>query len=241
MNGKAFSEALGTLPEDMVAEAMEPARTRRSLSWLRLAVCFVVVAGVLFGVFPNQHGIVTAPGILAVTVYASEENEVVSLELEEGVECLSDFGWSPTSSVYPGLPIQLSLNSVEFPPDEIIFEISVSDGTYHEWGKHTDFRIIDLPKEFSQSNHTIIYWNSVTNGCFGDYDHVYTFILIKCEDHIIGYSVLRFDQLYNENGNKTYRYKPFLMYSVMFPKVDGEYQSVSKEDIDLNVEMLFDK
>lgn len=232
MNGRKLSAALTALPEDMVAEAMEPGCNGRSFSWLRLAVCAVIVLGLFVGFWPTQPEIVTAPGLLTVTVYAMDDTSdtgMVTVDLEEGVKCPIDFSWNLGISRYPGLPISLSLSSDDYPLDEITFEVSVSRGKYFEWGKYTEFRFSFLPSEFTQSNFTTIYWSPVFSDEYWlpEFDHIYTNILIKCEDHIIGYSILRFDRHMDPSLSDTY--DPVLIVSKMFPKINGEYQNVPYE------------
>ena len=72
MNGRKLSAALTALPEDLVGEAMESGHGGWSFSWLRLAACVAIVVGLCFGYWPAQPEIVTAPGLLTVTVYAKE-------------------------------------------------------------------------------------------------------------------------------------------------------------------------
>lgn len=234
MNGRKISTALTALPEDMVAEAMEPGQRGRSFSWLRLAACLAIIVGLCFGFWPADSEIVTAPGLLTVTVYAMDNNEYSSVRLEEGVACGFGTGWNPAISRYPGLPIRFSVNTDEFPAEEITFEISVTEGTYLDWGDHTGNQIIDLPNMFTRENYTSIYWSiDFEDDVYASsYDHIYTYIVIKCEGHIVGYAVLRFDRRYDEKYGASLTYDPFYVASVMFPKVNGMYQNITKEYVE---------
>ena len=232
MNGRNVSTALSALPEDMVAEAMEPGNGRRGFSWLRLAACLTVIVGLCFGFWPAQSEIVTAPGLLTVTVYAMDENSdtgVTEIELEAGVNSLIDFSWNFGLSRYPGLPIELLFESDDFLSDEITFEVSVSNGKYFVWGEHTAFRFLYLPSEFVLRNDTVIYWSPAVDDEYllPEFDHIYTNIVIRCGDHIVGYAMIRYDRSSDPALSDTF--EPFLVESIMFPKINGEYQNISYE------------
>ena len=246
MNGETLSAALGGVPEDMLAEAMEPSVRRHGFSWLRLAVCIALIVGLFFGMDPTQPEIVTAPGILAVKVYAKEENGqgYITMELIEGVaaarkqenECVIDE--KPMDPI--GISVYLSIETEDFPVEEILYEVKVERGIYFDYSSGEYIK--NLHREFVCANPTFTSWhcmfsedpdpNARTNP---EYDHVYTDIIIYCEEHIIGYAVMRYDRLYNEFGGTT-NYDPYLIASVLFPKQNGEYQSVTKEYVTEHIE-----
>lgn len=236
LNGRKVSAALSGLPDDMVAEAMEPGRSGRGFSWLRLTACLAIIVGLCFGFWPAQPEIVTAPGLLTVTVYAEDKNSQTGYKSERlklGVRPVLGAGWSPAISKYPGLPIMLSVSSEDFPSDQITFEISVSEGEYLDWGVHTNHRIVELSDEFTVNNFALIYWSiDFDDDYYGNsYDHVYTYIVIKCEGNIIGYSVVRYDRRFGEYG-ATISFDPFFVKSIIFPKIGGQYQSVTYDYVE---------
>lgn len=231
MNGKAVSAALGGLPEDMVAEAMEPGRVRRGFSWLRLAACIALVAGLLFGMNPGQPQIVTAPGILAVTVYAVDETGgYKEIQLQEGIDTGYRDYWPLRLGSVPGIPVRLAVESTDFLGEDVVFEVTVDKGKYCDL---IEGKMTVLPSRFTMRNNNVCYWD----WSYGleqeeadiyyseDYDYSFTDIVIYCEENIVGYAVLRFQRSEISAGN----YETSLLASVLFPKVDGKYQNVPLE------------
>lgn len=225
MSGKMLSVALGALPEDLVAEALEPAAKSRA-PWLRLAACFAVIVGLFFGIAPAEDDIVTAPGILTVEVRAVDDTNkdgFVSIPLQTGVTP-SNHSWSIAQSFLPGLPIYFDLDSEEFPFETIRFTVIAEAGVYIDWDGN---RRKELPSQFELPNSSWVYWLPELDLSYMDeeYEHVYSSIVIYCQDYIVGYAVLRFDRL----ENKGLTYSVTLVESVCFPKQNGNYQNVPYE------------
>lgn len=245
MNGHDICAALGNLPEDMVAEAMK--RPARSVPWLRIAACAAAVLGLLCGMIPSDPEIVTAPGILAVKVYAMEDEKITEYVLEEGVTHGRKEGWSPAMSWKPGIPVVLSIDMPEYPSEKITYEIFATAGQYlvqnEEWSVEAILHPDGSPipdkyhaywDVFTVSNDIEIYWQCWANNNWSydpSYDKVYTHIKIKYEEHIIGYAVLRFDMRFRDN-EPTWVFDPILIQSVYFPKIEGKYQNVSREYVE---------
>lgn len=249
MNGKKVSAALNALPEEMVAEAMEPGHRGRGVSWLRLAACVAIIVGLFFGFWPAEPEIVTAPGLLTLTVYAMDStSNYTSVELTEGIS-VPESRYIPLGlSIMPGIPVVLSVETEDFSSDQIIFNISATCGMYIATeGTHSE-SYTTLYKEFTCRNNDAIYWtiDSFDKTIeFADeaYDHVFTSIIICYQEHIIGYAVVRFDRLYGKefveldpffsdvynDDDPVAAYYAELVESVSFPKVNGEYQNVSEE------------
>lgn len=245
MNGEIVSAALSGLPEDMVEEAMTPARKSWMVPWLRVAACFAVVVALVAGTFPRSDEIVTAPGILTLTVYAKCDNGsggYVMTQLQSGIEpirrqepeCVMD--GIPVDP--PGVSVYFSMEFQDFPAEQIEYDIQVDYGVYSDWSNGDYVKM--LHKSFTRSNNTWCVWDPYFAGekegyhaAFNSdkYDHVYTRIIIRCEDNIIGYAVIRFDRLYDENGPRTF-FDPYLVSSVVFPKQNGEYQNISYEYVE---------
>lgn len=270
-NGKFLSDQLSFLPEKMVDEALESCnklqQKNTAIRMLRIAACFAVIVGLLFGFpaipFPDTDvvpgtNIVTGMGILSVTVYAinAETNAIVQEELEAGIEINNTHYWPLVMNSYPGLPVFLSVATEDFPEDSITYEICVDYGEYLDWG-NTGYSINHMGKAFSMPNDVGIYW-SLRGDDFSlwetdELDVVYTTITILCEDHIVGYALLRFDRAYGRDvlaaypgadywiGNEdqpAHAYWSNLIASVSFPKVDGQYQNVSQEYVDDCIENI---
>lgn len=249
MNGRKLSAALTALPEDLVAVAMEPGCNGRSFSWLRLAVCAVIVLGLFVGFWPTQPEIVTAPGLLSVKVYAMEdsgEGGYITVPMQNAITVRHD-DYTPLGlSVWRGIPVQFDLISDNHDVDQITYKISVSSGEYYGEDWH---EICGKDKYFSLSNQSKIFWDIAIDECDtlsvsdSKYDHVYTKIIIYEGVHIIGYSILRFDRLYGkefkvlcpeladyyEDDDPVQAYYSSIVESVMFPKVKAVYQNIPFE------------
>lgn len=242
MNGKKVSAALNALPEEMVAEAMEPGHRGRGVSWLRLAACVAIIVGLFFGFWPTEPEIVTAPGLLTVTVYARDEDGqgYIVTEIGKGVdaarkqenECVID--GVPMDPI--GISVYFDMDTEEFPTEEIIYNVKVERGMYFDYSSG-DY-IQGLGTEFTRQNPSFASWAPVyvtdddpNADNYPEYDHVYTEIIIYCESHIVGYTIMRFDRIYNEFGATT-NYDPYIVASVLFPKLNGEYQNIAKKYVD---------
>lgn len=72
----------------------------------------MIVLGLFVGFWPAQPEIVTAPGLLTVTVYAmdgSNDSMVISEYIGDVVEFPYGFSYNPAVSCFPGIPIELKL------------------------------------------------------------------------------------------------------------------------------------
>lgn len=257
MNGKHISKCLDSLPAAMLEEAMKPYKSRFP-GWriFRVAACLAIIVGLLVGIprfFPGNTDIVAGAGILSVKVFAmnAETNEIVSAELEAGIAVENTHYWPLIMNRYPGLPVFLSVETEEFPKDKITYDIRVDHGEYLDWG-NTGVRVNSMGKAFSIPNDVRIYWTLRDDVLLWDdgdkLDVVYTTITILCEDHIIGYALLRFDRAYGRDvlnaypgladtwigheDEPAYAYWSNLIASVSFPKIDGKYQDISQNYVD---------
>lgn len=251
MNGESLSRALNSLPEEMIEAAMAPAPGRRRPLWRPAACAAVLALALLCGLFwPTGDGIKTAPGILTVTVYALDETNAdgySEIQLTEGISIPADKSWPLHLSIMPGLPVGLSIESEDYPAEDITFDITVEHGEYINWRNPDSEQMQWLPSTFVSSNNTRIYW-STSSDMYEDYesteyDQIYTDIIIYCGEDIIGYAVLRFDRIYSHELFEQSPYlesfypdenipvdvfKSVLVKSILFPKVNGEYQDISK-------------
>lgn len=245
MNGRKLSAALTALPENLVAEAMEPGCNGRSFSWLRLAVCAVIVLGLFVGFWPTQPEIVTAPGLLTVTVYAMDE-EYKSVILEKGVAFPYSQGWSQGTNVVPGLPISLNYVGSE---DNIHFNISVDGGRVFRAGiisqvlgypDQIDDPRTEFPSDFSIGNPVTLYWRGYAFNDSGDFDiagnESYLDIIIYDDGMIIGYSVVKIQRVFDEITGLPKAFYAMLLESVYFPDIDGMHQNVSLNYVQWQIE-----
>ena len=250
MKGKSVSEALNGLPEEMVAEAMEQAGQSRRFSWLRLAACLAVIVGLFFGLQWNPDGIVTAPGLLTVTVYAKQSEGYVVTEHRGGIDAAYSYENECVingEEMDPiGISVYLEMFTEEFPVDQIEYKVKADIGMFMDYSSGEYIK--HLGTSFTKPNPSFVSWAPIyvtDDNPYADlipeYDHVYVEIVVLCEDHIIGYTIMRFDRLYNEFGPRT-KYNTCIVESVIFPKVKDAYQDISFELVDslLEEKIAFD-
>lgn len=239
MKGKALSEALGCLPEEMLAEAMEPAKHRRSFSWLRLAACIALIVGLFFGLQSDPDGIVTAPGLLTVTVYAlNEDNQLESIRLEDSVNFPHGPIWHPGINVVPGLPISINIINSSKP---INYSISLNGGSVIRSFHSMVFGYADqednyeqvFPSKFTVANPITLFWRDWNLDKDGNTisaeDTSYLDIVVYEDEIIVGFAVIRIERVYDNHTGCPIGYSSNLMISKSFPKLNGKYQSVSEE------------
>lgn len=262
-NGKLLSEQLSFLPDDIVKEATEPLpqkhRKHTAIRTLRIAACFAVIIGLLFGIPQFQgsdNAVVIGPGMLAVKVCATSAHTSAYVEasLEEGVIVPENAFVGATSS-YVGIPIHLSVASEDFPFDKITYSLSSTAGVY----ANNDRRgyTADWFATITCENDSTVRWDLMHDTSADWYeprfDHCFSKIVIYCQGHIIGYAVIYYNRLYTDEWAKMHpemeRFyahleKPVpldvfycaLIESVSFPKVDGKYQDISEEYVQERME-----
>lgn len=224
----------------------------------RAAVCAAVLALLIGSVFlwPNsEENYITAPGVLVVRAYETDEpklSEENSVILQEGITVPMEYKYEPNVSWLQnslGLPFYLSISEMEYENAEITFEIWLSGG---------DFESLDYLYEFSGKedrvdeyevlkaryfgghsiirNNTKLWWRE-TGHIFDEQnrevhyvqpesDQVFVDIILRADEHIIGYAVI---EILDIDGRGGYVYHTSMLKSVSFPKIEGEYQKVSEE------------
>lgn len=199
MNGETISRALNGLPEEMIAEAIQPARRLRRPLWIRIAACAAVLAIVLlglFGPFGTEAEYVTAPGILKVYAYdGTTENEIADMlqnELTGGVTSYRPV-WSPYINVAcGGIPLYFEIPEDYFGEAEITFEITVDQGEFFE-ARNTTLPFGNIT---TIGNKKKIYWDGVNLSKIreevGNGGVFYADILIRADGKIVGYGVIEF-------------------------------------------------
>ncbi len=132
MNGKDLSRQLSDLPEEMIAEAMVPAkrlhRQRTTHRVLRIAAMAAVVAILLTALsfWPTkEEGYITGPGLLVVRASPSASNTDIPVD---GAVLEDIFLDDSYSSHWKGMPLLLSIQDDLYPGMDITLECSVSDG-----------------------------------------------------------------------------------------------------------------
>lgn len=245
-----LSKAMNAVPDDMLQEAMEVKKKGRT-GWVifRAAACLAVVVGLVFAAFGGGSGVVTGPGILAVTAYAADGEPFVVSDSDTVVPF--SHRWGPFVNWAPGWPLTLNVPEGELLSENIRFQVTVDGGGYYVGvnGGPSIYPVFSttMPAQFTVPNNTTIFWSMWYDAASGEHTvhqgkEVYTQIIIYDETHIIGYVVLRFDRFtYGELDAEYYEqlgvpldeyaqeYQLEVLASVSFPKVDGEYQEISEE------------
>lgn len=249
MKGTDLSRQLGDLPEDMIAEAMAPAKIlrRKNLTGrlLRITACLAVIIGLTVAILwpSGDNGIIAGPGILAVAVHAAEQAPF-TVDSPETVVPFSH-RWSWPISWTAGWPITLAVKDAYDSSDNISFHVTVDGGGYCVGYDGGDSLLhgfySQLPAQFTVPNHTTIFWDLTYDAASGErfvYEGttVYTTIIVYDGSQIIGYSVLKFNRLTlgelgatNNTDSFSNCYQFEMLDSVSFPKVNGEYQNITLE------------
>ena len=123
---------------------------------------------------------------------------------ENGIGFAEYESWSLVSGMFPGLPVVLDLQHQDFNQDSIQYTIHADIGRYVAHRPKGTW----LDQEFTIGNNSVICWTSIHSDFedpdqfafhdYGDgaddYHIVFTDIIIRCENHIIGYAVICFDR-----------------------------------------------
>ena len=259
-NGEFLSRQLSFLPDEMVDEAMEVKKKSRSGRFiLRAAACLAVVVGLLVAVLSGGSGIVTGPGILAVTVYAADETPF-TISSPDTVLHKSIY-WDSVVSYAPmfGCPITLSVPDEYACSDNLIFQITVDGGgMLLEQKREGDSALSGayryMPAQFTVQNHTTIRWTAFhTLTASDEYSMVnrntaHVDVVIYDGAEIVGYTVLRFTKMtcsevieadsewifaseHKEcaGEHRINCYRIEMLESFFFPKIEGEYQTIQEE------------
>ena len=253
-----LSKAMGSIPGEMLQEAMTITKNTGRKWIIRAAACLVLVIGLLSATMRGDDGIVTGNGLLTLTVYATNAEAFTT----SSVDTVVPFShiWINWVNWAPGWPITLSINSEDYQSDDIRFEVTVDGGVYYV-GRDGGTSIYPgyskpMPAQFSVPNNTTIFWSMWYTAEQSEHiqyegEEVFTKIIVYDGDQIIGYTVLRFDRLtYGELDAAYYEqlglppdelasaYRLELLASVSFPKVDGEYQDVTLEYVNACIEKV---
>ena len=240
MNVKRFSEAMGELDSKYVDEALNYSagkkRARRTIRWIRLGT----IAACLCGAFiigeviqsPVSH-VVTESGLLTITAYAASSDK--ELIMQEGIALPDEYRWSLAMSSRPGVPLELT--AAEYP--NAAFEVWAEGGTLLLW-EADGITLLESPAEIE--NGTTIYWTCLLQGEKDNMElsgasTAYVNIVIREENHIVGYAVVQIsgDGLESEPA-QTYYAK--LLRSVSFPMVKGEYQKITFDYVASQMEQV---
>ena len=225
MTGKDISKQLSYLPDDMIEEAMEMPKRQKTLRFtarvLRAAACLAVIIGLLFGIFGRDSDPKTPKGgLLTISVGAvgNDGTIITNFALDKNVELPDNFRWNPTYNYLPGIPLTFSVSGEEYNLNDIYFDITVTGGSFlRETNQPGLYKQISLHSTLKNSS--TVYWHSWYDSADGviyfEEDCAYADIIIFEKDTIIGYAVVGFRRLYN-NDTPTFSFNAILLESVMF-------------------------
>lgn len=112
--------------------------------------------------------------------------------------------------------------TVKYPNETAVFECSVNKGCFWLLSQYVQDAII-------KPNDTI-YWQPETS--VGGTEQAFVDIVLKLDDYIVGYAVIEIHQ------NSYLDHTATLLKSAIFPKVNGEYQKLTEEQIKSIIENL---
>ena len=207
MKNDTILDAIGMINEEAVWDAKNYKRPKRQ-NWFKrgtIAACLCIALAIGMLVTPNSD-IITGPGLLTVTAYASSTSENIELfeeyNMQENITLPYEYGWAITTSVVPGLPLKFSVPEYS----KATIEISVSGGQFISWEKSTGDTVRDtnvLRQSFVIPNNSTIYWQNYVKNAdviqqFTD-DIAYVDVVLYDDTAIIGYAVIGIYSVNNEN------------------------------------------
>lgn len=249
---RALFDAVTNIDEDLIAEAGAP----RSLSFpkniKRIAAMAAALAILITAVElwpadnePQDLGFLTMPGVIKVYAYdmagGTELEDMKKFELTDGGNVTSGCLILGVSlAKYGHLPLTFEVDDSQFEGADIKISINLNYGSF--WKKNdeprTDENINDyenyllLGRNFTIQNGETIFWSpyddrevtmkevvSGDGGMFAD-------VILYAECYPIGYMVIEIVEM------QPTVYCARLLVSHCFPKVNGEYQNVTEDDID---------
>ena len=247
MNAKKFSDAMSEIDNKYVEEAVmygAAQKTKRPLfkrimrGAIAACLCVALAVGIFFKTpVPENTAshIVTKPGFLTVAAYAASSGE--EIVMQEGIELPLNYDWNPAMSSRPGLPLTLSAADYQ----DVIFEVSADGGELLLW---EGGEIIPVSSPFKAENYTTIYWTALYQTDNGSVDlytgnRAYINIMLYEGNNIVGYAVveIRTEDAFDA-AEQTYMYYAKLLESVSFPKVDGNYQQITDEYVESEIERI---
>jgi hypothetical protein len=227
-----LSNAMGNIPDDMLAEAMEVKKNNGRKWIIRAAACAAMVAmliGAMFfwpGEIKTEDGnIISAPGILK--VYACDLETTSEEALREYELTENEFSWRAVWAVtimdahydvpHFGRPITFQMPGDYYGTSEITFCVSSEMEGFCKETVLANGEVFYLTKQVDNMTKYNI-WKKYAEQDF------YLDIIIYVDGKIAGYGVMSFYM----NGRNGYCYA-YKCATVCFPMVDGELQDVSEE------------
>lgn len=262
MSGKELSVALGDISDEKLQDALDVYKRKRKTRniWLRATSVAAALALILTAFFApgSDDGIVTAPGVLKVYAYdltsGSSLENMVSYELEEGMEPLQECKWNSGINVYYGLPLNLSFIEKSMEDENITFDVTVSAGKCYgdirnnKYKENKDdpvaqLQSADLGDRFVIENGETIFWSDEALLEIKAYQKgtegicAYVDIVVKADDHIVGYAVIKIKPIRAGKYNGIF-FVATLEKTVSFPKVEGKFQLIRQAYVEKKIESM---
>ena len=216
------------------------------------AAALAIVLTVVFWPGKTENGgIITAPGIMRVYGYdldsGTEFEDMIRYELTDSVVTETE-GYAVVMNRLYGLPLTLEVPEESVEGKKITLDVSVDHGGFYgdihsaKYKKDKEDTVASLPDvdfgdHFTVENGETIFWR--TRELFEEaiaagvsvYDFLETIgnvihvqILIKADDHIVGYSVVA---IHYKDGF----FFASVRETISFPEVDGKFQKISEEAV----------
>lgn len=238
LNGESISLSLSLLSKQIIEEAHTSHGKNRYFplrfpNTFKTAVCILIVIAIFFSNFFTDGNFTAGKGILVVHAYAQNVESVdkmVECKLIEGIELPYEYGWAPTSSIFPGLPLKFYVPEYS----NVTMQITVNGGQFISWERHDSIReTMILGQKFSIKNEETIYWQDYTinNNEVSLYENntAFVHVTIYSNENIIGYAVIEIST--TSNPNTLPRYFGKIVQSLSFPPQNGVYQNITQEYI----------
>lgn len=226
-------EAIGNIDSRYIDAAInyqKSAKGKRRV--IAVAACIAVcIVGIY--IYSITTGIVTQPGLLAITAYAlSTDGEIELMEeqtMNEGIQLPIEYAWDLGISIVPGLPLKLSLADTP----NATYDVFVDGGQFRDWpiadGLTEEKKY--LGDKFSTTNDRTIYWINYMSAT-GEIEYwtkeiAYADIIIRDGDNIIGYAVVQITANDMDIAAPGRSYRAKLLASVSYPQIDGNYQVIT--------------
>lgn len=173
MSKFVLSKAMGSIPDEMLQEAMTIKKNTGRKWIIRAAACAAVLALLIGAMFfwPVNDDYVTGPGMIKVYAHEMDEtgNEIVeSIVLEEGVEFTPEYIYRTDTSYRPNFPMFFQFEHELYSLDEITLEVNTNSGIFYKHtpgdlsmiGKHPVEQLLydNYGQHFTVPANTALYW-----------------------------------------------------------------------------------
>lgn len=257
---EALYDAITGIDAEYIEESTRPPRrTQNRILRFTAAAAVLALLLTLPGLFPSTGEYVTIPGVLTVTAYVYQGgSDFKEIPMESSiVSSLFNDGYCPViiNSV-PGHPITFQIPEGK----DVSLKITVSEGHLYDWNKDISDGKFIRREEIGFHSQTVTLTNTMTLYWMNTYDdpdngnsisfipqrlsensdstihngsrieNIYLDVVIYTEGHITGYTVLHIKPVYDGG------FQLVLKKAKAYPQVDGEYQDITQEFIEHQIQ-----